>query len=59
MEYIFNLSLDSPKMCLPTLRNKLKLGVLYFFHPSSMNAMLGLEGAGKVRHGHAYNKVKI
>lgn len=57
MEYIFNSSLDSPKMCLPTLRNK--LSVLHFFHPSSVNAMLGLEGAGKVRHGHAHNKVKI
>lgn len=41
MEYIFNLSLDSPKMYLPALRNK--LSVLHFFHPPRVNAILKLQ----------------
>lgn len=36
-----------------------KLSGLHFFHPSRVNATLGLESARKVRHGHAHNKVKI
>jgi len=58
MEYIFNLSLDSHKMCLPALRNR--LSVLHLFHPSRTNAALGLgEGTSEVRHGHTHVKIKI